>query len=64
MIKKKRKKLTNEERRLASRFIPEEIRTKQYPRKQAIAIGLSRARAATKKSKHRRMIERIMAMYK
>lgn len=36
--------LTAGQKDCASRFIAEEISTGKYPRKQAIAIGLSRAR--------------------
>ena len=61
---KKKKKLTREEKRLASQFIGEEIKTKAYPRKQAIAIGISRARAEAKKTRGKREIERIMLRYK
>ena len=60
----KRKKLTAREKKLASRYIAEEIETGKYPRKQAIAIGISRARAGTKKTRHRPAIARIMARYK
>ena len=35
---KKKRKLTAKEKRLASRYIAEEIETEKYPRKQAIAI--------------------------
>jgi hypothetical protein len=41
---KRRKRLTPRERELASRFIPQEHRTKKYSQEQAVAIGLSRAR--------------------
>lgn len=59
-----RRKLTREERKLASRYIPEEIETKQYPRKTAIAIGISRAQADVRKARRKRAIDRIMARYK
>lgn len=61
--KKTRTKLTRKEQKLASRYIAEEIRTKQYPHKQAIAIGLSRARTGVKKARRRQTIARIMARY-
>ena len=61
---KVRRKLTREEKRLASRYIPEEIETKQYPRKTAIAIGISRAQTDMKKAKWRRAIDRIMSRYR
>lgn len=41
-------KLRDQARELASKFIAEEIRTGKYPRKQAIAIGISRARRQDK----------------
>ena len=63
-MKKKKRKLTVKEKRLASQYIPEEIETGKYPRKQAIAIGISRARAAAKKTGHRHSIASIMAKYK
>jgi hypothetical protein len=63
-MKTKKRKLTAEERKLASRYIAEEIETGKYPHKQAIAIGISRARAGTKKARHRPAIARIMARYK
>jgi hypothetical protein len=51
-------KLTKRQRRLASKYISEEMKVKKrgrrkYKPKQAIAIGLSRARAATKKKAKR-----------
>ena len=61
---RKKRKLTSKERKLASRYIAEEIETEKYPRKQAIAIGISRARAATKKTSRRHAIAGIMARYK
>ena len=63
-MKTKKRKLTTKEKRLASRYIAEEIETGKYPRKQAIAIGISRARAGTKKARHKPSIARIMARYK
>ena len=61
---RKKRNLTSKERKLASRYIAEEIETEKYPRKQAIAIGISRARAATKKTSRRHSIAGIMARYK
>ena len=61
---KKKRKLTSKEKKLASQYIAEEIETGKYPRKQAIAIGISRARAGAKKARHKPAIERIMARYK
>jgi Family of unknown function (DUF6496) len=58
------KKLTRGERELASRYIAEEIETQKYPRKQAIAIGLSRARERTKKTRRGDEISRIMSRYR
>jgi hypothetical protein len=42
--KTNRLKLTGTARKLASKYIEEEIETGQYPRSQAVAIGISRAR--------------------
>jgi len=61
---KKRKKLTPREKKLASKYISEEIRTKQYPHKQAIAIGISRAVTSVKKTSHKSNIQRIMDRYR
>ena len=60
---KKMKKLTRRERKLASRYIAEEIETEKYPHKQAIAIGISRAREQTKKTIRENEISRIMSRY-
>lgn len=59
MAKRKYKKLKGRERKLASKYIGEEMRMKKggrrkYKRKQAIAIGISRARSATKRKKRGR----------
>lgn len=44
MPKKKYKKLTKREQKLASKYIAEEFRTKKYEPEQAKAIGINRAR--------------------
>ena len=55
MLKKKtRNKISGKLRKMTSKYIAEEIETERYPRKQAIAIGISRARAAAKKIARRR----------
>lgn len=59
MAGRKYEKMTKRQRKLASKFIGEEMRVKKggrrkYKRKQAIAIGISRARSATKKKKRSR----------
>jgi hypothetical protein len=51
-------------RDLASDFIAEEMRTKKYPRKQAIAIGISRARAASKKATEDAKFKAILRKYR
>ena len=61
---RKKRKLTSKEKKLASRYIAEEIETEKYPRKQAIAIGISRARATAKKTSHGHSIASIMARYR
>ena len=48
-MKSPRKKLTKKEKQLASKYIAEEFETRKYKPKQAIAIGISRARSAVKK---------------
>ena len=59
-----RKKLTAGEKKLASRYIAEEIETGKYPRKQAIAIGISRAKSEAKKTSHKPAIASIMDRYR
>jgi hypothetical protein len=61
---KKPKKLSVEARKLAGDFIAEEVRTVRYPRKQAVAVGLSRARAAASELRRKAMISAIMARYR
>jgi hypothetical protein len=56
-------KKVSEDLGLASRFIAKEMHTGKYPRKQAVAIGLSRARAASAKAKRSAEIQRIMKKY-
>lgn len=58
MPKRKYKKLTKKQQKLASKYIGEERRVKKdgkkkYKTKQAIAIGISRARAATKRKRRK-----------
>jgi len=50
---KRRPKLSRRVQELASIFIAEEMRSGQYPRAQAIAIGISRARAFDKEMQRR-----------
>jgi hypothetical protein len=57
---KKQPKLRGKTRDLASKFIAEEMRTKKYPRAQAIAIGISRARTQAKKTAHQKRIQAII----
>ncbi len=56
MPKRKYKKLTKRQQNLASKYIAEERKVKKggrkkYKTKQAVAIGISRARAATKRKR-------------
>lgn len=58
MKKRSRKmlpKLAGARRELASKFIAEEMGTGKYPRKQAVAIGISRAR----KGKSTKLVHRL-----
>jgi len=49
--KQEKKKLRGEARSLASKFIAEEVRTGKYPREQAVAVGISRARTVSAKKR-------------
>ena len=49
--RKKYAKLRGRARALASKYVAEEVATGKYPRKQAVAIGLSRARKKVKSSR-------------
>lgn len=64
MKTRKRTKLTGKTRELASKFIAEEIETRKYPRKQAIAIGLSRARQLSKNSPTTTHLKNVLKKYK
>ncbi len=57
---KKQPKLRGKARTLAGKYIAEEMRTKKYPRAQAIAIGISRARTQAKKNAHKKRIQAII----
>lgn len=63
-VTKKPVKLRGKTKTLASKYIAEEMKTKQYPRKQAIAIGISRARAATKKATTIKRLQSLLKNYK
>lgn len=49
-MKTKKTKLRGKTKKLASKYIAEEMSTHKYGRKQAIAIGISRARTKTAKA--------------
>jgi hypothetical protein len=51
VLRKARSKLRGRARKLASKYIAEEMRTKKYPRKQSIAIGISRAKTKIKQER-------------
>jgi len=40
----RQRKLTKREQKLASKYIAEEVSTRKYKKKQAVAIGISRAK--------------------
>jgi len=40
----RRRKLTKREQKLASKYIAEEVDTRKYKKKQAVAIGINRAK--------------------
>jgi len=60
----KRPKLRGRTKELASRFIAEETKTGQYPRKQAIAIGISRAKAESKKVQTMNRVRNLLSKYR
>jgi hypothetical protein len=62
--KEKRRKLTKKSRALASKYVAEEVRTGKYSREQAVAIGISRARAAVAETRRRARISAIMSRYR
>jgi hypothetical protein len=64
MTKRKYPKLRGKTRELASEYIAEEVRTRKYPRVQAIAVGLSRARTASKSTSRKNKIAAIMERYR
>ena len=61
---KKPSKLRGKAKVLASRFIAEEMETHKYPRKQAIAIGISRAKRASKVSHTKTRLTSLLKKYK
>lgn len=64
MPKKRYEKLQSQTRKLASKFIAEEVRTKKYHRKQAIAIGISRAKTKTKHHSLSPLIQKLSKKYR
>ena len=64
MTKTKKTKLTGKTRKLAGKYIAEEMRTKKYPRAQAIAIGISRARAKSAGVKRDKKLAAIAKRYR
>jgi hypothetical protein len=60
---RKKTKLVDKQQLLASKFIAEEFHTNKYPPKQAIAIGLSRTRAALKKVSIASRLNQILKRY-
>ena len=61
--RKKYPKLRGRTKELASKYIAEEFRTGKYKRSQAIAIGISRARAETRKSTVSTKLKTILSRY-
>jgi hypothetical protein len=64
VTKTKPAKLTGKTRSLAGKFIAEEVRTGKYSREQAVAIGISRAKAAVAETRRRSRISAIMRRYR
>jgi hypothetical protein len=63
-VKKKPQRLKGRARELASKFIAEEVGTGKYPRVQAVAIGISRARVAAGEKPRKSRIAGIMERYR
>jgi hypothetical protein len=61
--RKGRSPLRGKAKSLASKFIAEEVHTDQYPRKQAIAIGISRARSKIKDDRQQQELRRLCLKY-
>ena len=61
--RKNHPKLTGKTKQLASQFIAEEVHTHKYPRKQAIAIGISRARSKTKNDRKQQELSHLSLKY-
>lgn len=64
MTKRKYPKLRGKTRELAGKYIARQTRKRKYTREQAIAIGISQARTATKKSSRSAEIAAIMERYR
>ena len=60
---KKRAKLRGRARTLAKKYIAQEQRTGQYPRKQAVAIGISRAKSEIKRERLHQKLNRLAVKY-
>ena len=60
---KKKPKLEGHTRELASKYIAEEMHTHKYPRAQAIAIGISRAKRATRDTKTTTRLRHLLSKY-
>jgi hypothetical protein len=61
---KKPKKLRGRTRELASKYVAEEVRTGKFPRRQAIAVGISRAREEARRRRRAGQVRDIMARYR
>lgn len=57
--KKKFKKLTTREKKLASRYVPQEFHA-GYEGRQAVAIGLSRAREQARKERVGKIVDKYL----
>jgi hypothetical protein len=64
VAKKKYPRLKGRVRALARKYVAEEVETKKYPREQAVAIGISRARAEVAETRRREKISGIMKRYR
>jgi hypothetical protein len=62
--KPRKRKLVGNTRKLASKYIAEEVATGQYPRSQAVAIGISRAKREIGLKSQASKLTRLLKKYR
>jgi hypothetical protein len=65
-VKKRYPKLSPREKKLAAKYIPEEIRTGKYKMRQAVKVGIERARrrVALEKEKPKSRSHRLHSLFR